>query len=116
MNDKDIGRIASYCVGRTAKPPELGVIQHFLATTAHSKKRAATSPLLQAFRTHIAGHADSHWLVASDGACSVLEILTRDFRNPAAHLDELSAADFERCRSLIVGNSGILERLIESTS
>jgi hypothetical protein len=29
-NDKDIGRVAAFCIDPTRKPPELGSIAHFL--------------------------------------------------------------------------------------
>lgn len=51
VDDKDFGRVARYCAGRAAKPPELGVIRHFLTTAVNSRERQASSRLLAAFRT-----------------------------------------------------------------
>ena len=33
--DKDIGRVAAFCVDSTRKPPELGTFAHFLQTVIH---------------------------------------------------------------------------------
>jgi hypothetical protein len=45
-NDKDLERVAAFCADQTRKPPELGVVSHFLQTTIHSHQRRETSVLL----------------------------------------------------------------------
>jgi hypothetical protein len=85
MADKDFGRVARYCAGKTERPPEIGVISRFLMTAANSRSRTGTSVLLGHFYKLIESWPDSDWLVASDGAPSGLEELVSRFRNPAAH-------------------------------
>lgn len=46
-NDKDIGRVAAFCIDFKRRPPELGVFAHFLQTVIHSSQRRRTSPLEQ---------------------------------------------------------------------
>lgn len=52
--DKDIGRIAAFCVTPQRKPPELGTFSHFLQTVIHSQERRLTSPLIRSFYDSLA--------------------------------------------------------------
>jgi hypothetical protein len=115
LTDPDFGRIAAYC-DRRAKAPELGSIRHFLTTAAHSKSRAASSPMLKAFASMKAEWSEPGWLEQDNGAQSALLTLTTDFRNRAAHIDELTAQDAAECRDLVLGQTGIIELLISSTT
>jgi hypothetical protein len=45
-NDKDIGRVATFCADPSRKPPELGTFAHFLQTVTNSQRRRETSPLI----------------------------------------------------------------------
>lgn len=85
-------------------------------TVAHSKKRAATSPLMQAFRDVVDRWPRSEWLVDDSGCVAALQRIADEYRNRAAHLDELSADDFRGCRALVIGREGFLERLVDSTA
>ena len=42
--------------------------------------------------------------------------LIKEYRNPAAHIDELSQKDYEDCRRLVIGTDGMLWRIILATS
>lgn len=114
MADKDIGRVAKYCAGREAKPPELGSIRHFLQTAAHSQDRQASSPLLRAFRDVARRWPQGDWLL--DGAPVALDIVTTRYRNPAAHTEELGEEDYRACVDDILGATGILWSLITATT
>ncbi len=116
LEDKDIGRIARYCVGRGDTPPELGVIQHFLATAAHSKQRAQRSVVIRTFRGLVADWPGGAWILEDDGAIGGLSRLTREFRNRAAHTGELGEEDAAGCRDLVIGPEGLLPALVRATS
>jgi hypothetical protein len=111
--DKDLQRIAAFCVDTTRKPPELGAFAHFLQVAMHSKQRRDSSVLLRNFLRLSTNWAGSHWLL--DGLHAALISLTKDFRNPAAHIDELAKRDYLACRELVIGNDGILWKLVLST-
>ena len=113
--DRDMERIAKFCAGLRPTPPELGTIAHFLRTVIHSKRRRQTSPLIRCFLRLIADWVGSTWLLAPDGLCGSLAILTTQFRNRAAHVDELSAGDYVECRELAIGTHGIVWKLLLST-
>jgi len=114
--DKDLGRVAKYCAGRSAKPPELGAIRHFLVTATHSQERQSSSPLLSAFRTVLRRWPLGDWLLDPTGAPAALEALTVTYRNPAAHTDELTEADYRQCADLVLGRTGVLWSLIMATT
>lgn len=111
-NDKDIGRITAFCADPNRKPPELGSFTHFLQTVIHSRQRRDTSVLINCFLKQITEWTGSNWLLDSQGLCSVLENLTTNFRNRAAHIDELNKTDYIGCRDLVIGNQGILWQLV----
>jgi hypothetical protein len=113
--DKDIGRIAAFCADSTRKPPELGTFAHFLQTVIHSQQRRQSSPLIASFLVLAAEWTGSHWLLNPEGLHRALGELTSDFRNRAAHIDELGKEDYVSCRELVVGERGILWNLVVST-
>ena len=92
-NDKDLGRVAAFCANPTRQPPELGALAHFLQTVIHSRQRRETSILLRTFLRLSANWQDSYWLLEPKGFYNALTLLTKDFRNRAAHIDELGKQD-----------------------
>jgi hypothetical protein len=115
ITDKDIGRIAAYCSEPTRKPPELGSFSHFLQTVIHSTRRRETSSLVRAFLQLAAEWPGSQWLLHPEGLHRALSSLTTDFRNPAAHIDELGKHHYVDCRNQVVGPHGALWKLILAT-
>ena len=115
MKDGDFARVARYCDGR-ANAPELGSLVHFLRTAANSKKRAETSVLVTALRAVAKAWPSADWLFTKGGFTDVVEQLTREYRNPAAHTALLDEEDFARCSRLVLGQDGLLWRLIVATS
>jgi hypothetical protein len=114
--DKDLGRVAKYCAGRSAKPPELGAIRHFLVTAANSQERRASSPLLSAFRDVLRRWPLGDWLLNLAGAPAALEAVTITYRNPAAHTEELTEVDYRECAHFVLGSTGVLWSLLMATT
>jgi hypothetical protein len=100
ISDEDLGRIARFC-SAAGQPPELGTLGHFLNTAIHSKQRRASSILLQSFYELVSDWPRSQWLVDEFGLSAALKKLTREFRNPAAHIEKLSESDFGNCRNFV---------------
>jgi hypothetical protein len=113
--DRDFGRVARYCQG-DANPPELGSLAYFLRAAANSKSRAKTSALVLALRTMTKAWPSADWLFADGGFADAVENLTREYRNPAAHISLLDEDDFSRCSNLVHGQDGLLWRLAIATS
>jgi hypothetical protein len=113
--DKDIGRVATFCADSTQKPPELGTFSHLLQTVIHSTYRRETSTLLRCFLRLIGEFTGSHWLLQPEGLHTALVTLTANFRNRAAHIDELSRRDYLDCRELVIGPAGTLWKLTLAT-
>jgi transcription elongation factor Elf1 len=112
--DKDFGRIASYCLGKTPKSPELGAVKHFLQTAINSKDRLETSEFLKALKVFLSRRPNSSWLIDPKGLVPALDNLTLNFRNKAAHTDELNAVDYVNCKELAFGENGITWELLNS--
>ncbi len=114
-NDKDLGRVATFCADLSRKPPELGTFAHFLQTVINSQRRRETSPLIGSFLKLTSGWTGSNWLLDPTGLHRALEVLTISYRNRAAHIDELGKEDYLSCRKLVIGSEGVLWRLVLST-
>lgn len=95
--------------------PELGWIARFMTTVIRSERRAASSPLIQGFRARLLRMPGSLWLTSPEAAAAVSEI-AQTFRNPAAHTQEMSRVDFDRCQGAIIGQPGLLWMLVEATA
>jgi hypothetical protein len=117
LKDKDFGRVASYCSGKPMKSPELGVIKHFLSTAVNSKERLETSNFLKfGFKGFINKLPNQNWIIDKNGLSKGIQILTTNFRNKAAHTDELEEQDYQNCKDHIFGNNGIIWELILSSA
>ena len=114
-SDKDLGRVAAFCVDPARKPPELGSFAHFLQTVIHSEQRRHTSKLINCFFRLTAAWSGSTWLLHPDGLHDALKHLTETYRNRAAHIDELTRNDYDDCREITIGSLGIVWKLITST-
>ena len=112
--DSDIARVAVFCADPSRKPPELGAIAHFLQTIIHNQHRRSTSELMRGFLSLAADWSGSEWLLDPYGLWQAITSLTTDFRNRAAHVDELSESDYHRCHELVVGSEGMLWKLVTS--
>jgi hypothetical protein len=112
--DKDIGRVAAFCADQNRKPPELGVFAHFLQTVIYSRRRREGSVLMDAFLKLMAHCTGSQWVLDPHGLYQALTTLTTDFRNKAAHIDELNQMHYRQCRELVVGSGGTLWKLVAS--
>ena len=96
--DKDIGRVAAFCVDTQRKPPELGAFAHFLQTVIHSQERRQTSRLIRCFLRLAGQWTGSTWLLDPEGLHRALTVMTGTYRNRAAHIDELARIDYLGCR------------------
>jgi hypothetical protein len=115
LKDKDYGKIASYCSGKLMSPPELGVISHFVSTAVNSKNRLENSDFLKlGFKGFINKLPNQNWIIDKYGLGNAIETLTKNFRNKAAHIDELGQQDYQNCKDLVFGDSGIMWELILS--
>lgn len=113
--DKDLSRVAAFCADPTRKPPELGTFAHFLKTVLHSQERRKTSAIIGNFLQLAATWTGSHWCLDPNGLHETLILLTTNFRNRAAHIDELDKSDYISCRELVIGSKGILWELVVAT-
>jgi hypothetical protein len=113
--DPELGRLASYLSRpEESRPPEMGWIATFLVTATQSERRAISSPLIHAFRDLLIQMPGHVWLTSGD-ASAAITLVTRTYRNPAAHTQVLTRADFLACSDAIVGESGALWMLVDST-
>jgi hypothetical protein len=116
LKDVEFKRIAKFCTSSVAPPPELGTFGRFLTTAIHSMKRRNSSALLRAFYELVSQWPQSGWIVDPHGLAAAIERLTREFRNRAAHIEQLVQLDFIKCRSYVRENPDkVIVRLIVST-
>ena len=109
--DKDLGRVAAFCADPTRKPPELGAVAHFLLTAVHSERRRETSAILRTFFLLARDWSGSQWVLDPGGLPGVISAVTAQYRNRAAHIDELGENDYRACRQVVAGPNGALWRL-----
>lgn len=110
--DRDLSRVATFCSEPNRKPPELGTFAHFLRTVSQKPALQDTSTLARTFLRLSANWVGSQWILEPQGLHFVLTTLTKDYRNRAAHTDELSAQDYRQCREMLVGDKGALWKLV----
>lgn len=116
LKDKDFGRIASYCSGKAMKSPELGVINHFILTAVNSKERLESSNFLKlGFKGFLSKLPNHNWIIDKSGLSNAIQALTTNYRNKAAHTDELEEQDYQKCKDLVFGDNGIIWNLILSS-
>lgn len=116
LKDKDFGKIASYCSGKPLKSPELGVVNHFISTAVNSKERLETSNFLKlGFKGFLNKLPNHNWIIDKNGLSTGIQILTTNYRNKAAHTDELEQLDYKNCKDLVFGDNGIIWDLILSS-
>lgn len=115
VKDKDLGRVARFFADPNAKPPEMGTFAHFLQTSINSEARRTSSPSVGQLHKLMNLWPNSDWISNTGGLYNALVRLTRDFRNPAAHLNTLTRQDYEKCREFVLGADGILWKLIFAT-
>jgi hypothetical protein len=116
VKDKDLGRVAKFIAEpKNNKPPEMGTFAHFLQTSINSQTRRTTSPIVERLYKLFHSWPNSDWISNNDGLYTSIVRLTRDFRNPAAHINTLTKQDYENCREYVIGANGILWKLISAT-
>lgn len=109
--DRDIGKVAAYCMDESLPSPTLGTFAHFLQTVIHSQRRRKTSALIGLFLTLSSDCTGSEWILDPNGLYASITDLTVRFRNRAAHIDELTGVDYDLCQDLVMGSEGILWNL-----
>lgn len=115
VEDKDIGKIAKFCIGK-GKPPELGVAAWFIRTAATSKTRRETSVLLRTFIALVTAMADPEWITEPKSLLHAIEELTSKYRNPSSHTGEMGEAEYRACRELLSApETGALWKLASAT-
>ena len=88
---------------------------HFLQTVIHSKRRRETSATIRTFLRLAGDWSGANWILDPAGLHRTVVTLATNFRNRAAHIDELGSTDYRRCRELVVGSQGVVWRLVLST-
>jgi hypothetical protein len=116
LKDKDFGKVALYCAGKTIKSPELGVINHFISTVINSKERIEKSEFLsKGLKELLNKMPNNNWILDKTGLSYGIISLTNLYRNKAAHTDELAEFDYINCRELVFGKKGLIWDLIVSS-
>ena len=114
LKDNDLSKIAKYILTDDAKEPELGTFAHFLQTVLNSKSRRQTSNLIKTFYEFLADFPYSNWILDKSGLLSAIISISNNFRNKAAHIEELGKDDYFSCKILLLDKSGILWSLNQS--
>jgi hypothetical protein len=113
-HDNDLRQMAAFVAG-AARKPTLGQFHRFLEIAIDSQPRRRTSKLLAAFFALCRDWVESHWILQTNGLHKALGELTNKYRNRAAHIEELSQKDYLDCKSLVIGDKGMLWRIVFAT-
>jgi hypothetical protein len=114
FGDPDLGPLARWGAGK-ANPPELGTLRHALITVANSQRRVGKSAVIKSLQLQTSKWPRGRWLLDPEGLPAMLSRLT-SYRNDAAHLGSLGSDDYHRCRALVIGNDGLVWKLIDATT
>lgn len=114
LKDKDLNRVARYITMSNAKDLEIGTFGYFLQTALNSKSRRQTSNLIISFYDYMSQYPYSNWILDKDGLLYSINLITTNFRNKAAHIEELCKKDFISLRNLLIQKSGVLWSLNHS--
>jgi hypothetical protein len=60
----------------------------------------------RAFLKTASNWSGSYWVLDESGLASFVNLLTVNYRNPAAHITELGQAEYTGCRDLVLGADG----------
>ena len=114
--DKDFRRVARYCARQVEETPELGTVAYTLAAIGRSVRRAEHSELIRALHTVSNSWSGRVWMLDAGGFALDLNLYVKDYRNRAAHTDELARSDFDSCWERLVGGEGTLWQLASATT
>ena len=114
-DDKDLGRVVNFCMNQSRPTPELGTFAHFLQTVIHSRRRRESSTIIRKFLQLAGNWTDSNWILDPASFYQSLTTLTTNFRNRAAHIDELGEHNYLGCRDLVIGAQGVIWKLVDAT-
>ncbi|MBN1700158.1 MAG: hypothetical protein JW881_21785 [Spirochaetales bacterium] len=94
LKDNDLSRITKYISKENTKEPELGTFAHFLQTVLNSKSRRHTSNIIKTFYDFLTDFPYSNWILDKSGLLNAINSISNNFRNKAAHIEELGKEDF----------------------
>jgi hypothetical protein len=106
-------KFVAYC---KAKPGsgrmEMGAMARFLASVAIDSRQATPTQVGRDFRKLLETSPKAEWLGDPNGLATEITAYAREFRNPAAHGEEIGRDVGRRCLAYVAGDDGLLWRVV----
>ena len=90
----------------------MGAIARFLTSAATDARSRAPSQLGRLFRKLLDASPKPEWLGDPGALAAEIKEFTRDYRNPAAHGEEIARVAGQRCLTYVAGDGGLLWRVV----
>lgn len=111
----EYAKFAAYCKAQPGSGRmEMGAIARFLASAATDARGSTPSQLGRLFRKLLDASAKPEWLGDPGALAAEIQDFTRDYRNPAAHGEEIARDMGQRCLSYVAGDGGLLWRVVNA--
>ncbi len=109
----EYAKFTAYCKAQPGTGRmEMGAIARFLASAAADARSDAPSQLGRLYRKLLDASPKPEWLGDPGALAAEIKEFTRDYRNPAAHGDEIAHDAGQRCLTYVAGDGGLLWRVV----
>ena len=108
----EYAKFAAYCKAEPGSGRmEMGAIARFLSLASTDARSATPSQIGRLFRKLLEASPKAEWLGDPGALAGEIGAFTREFRNPAAHGEEIDRAAGQRCLTYVAGDGGLLWRI-----
>jgi hypothetical protein len=111
----EYAKFSAYCKAQPGSGRmEIGAIARFLASAATDARSSSPSQLGRLFRKLLDASPRPEWLGDPGALAAEVSAFTRDYRNPAAHGEEIARDAGQACLTYVAGDGGLLWRVVSA--
>ncbi len=111
----EYAKFSTYCKAQPGSGRmEIGAIARFLASAATDARSSSPSQLGRLFRKLLDASPRPEWLGDPGALAAEVSAFTRDYRNPAAHGEEIARDAGQACLTYVAGDGGLLWRVVSA--
>jgi len=108
----EYAKFAAYCSAQPGSGRmEMGAIAHFIARAAADARGDSPTQVGRLFRKLLETSPKAEWVGDPGALAAEIGAFTREYRNPAAHGEEIARDAGQRCLTYVAGDRGLLWRI-----